>query len=192
MPRVLCKQEVSTIIVWGWRLYIPKGLANEGHEEIWSEREAITSLHWAISHSWEVWNRGIQAGVTTVIGRSPWHLSHIVAEEVLEGTHGCCISRSGTARVRFDISRALDQDLRSKESCPKVEDTQVLQDPMEQPYGRRSNKWEWRFSLFSPSEVWATVVRECAIVHCPIMTFLLSNLGTIFCFRGEGYNTPCI
>jgi hypothetical protein len=89
-----------------------------------------------------LWNRGIQAGVTTVIGRSPRHLPHVTVEEVLEGTRGCGISGSGTTRVRFDMSRAPDQDLRSKESCHKVEDDQVLQDPMEQPYDRRSNTGE--------------------------------------------------
>jgi hypothetical protein len=45
-------------------------------------------------------------------------------------------------RVRFYISQAPNQDLGSKESYHKVEDDQVLQDRMEQPYGRRSNMGE--------------------------------------------------
>jgi hypothetical protein len=61
---------------------------------------------------------------------------------VIEGTRGCGITGSGTIRVRFDISQAPDQDLRSKESCHKAEDNQVLQDPIEQPYSRRSNMGE--------------------------------------------------
>jgi hypothetical protein len=61
---------------------------------------------------------------------------------VLKGTRECGITGGGTTRVRFDISRAPDQDLGSKESCHKAEDDQVLQDPMEQPYGRRSNMGE--------------------------------------------------
>jgi hypothetical protein len=89
-----------------------------------------------------MWNRGIQAGVTTVNGRTPQHLPCITAKEVLEGTRGCGIIGSDTARVRFDISRAPDQDLGSKESCHKAEDDQVVQDPMEQPYSRRSNMGE--------------------------------------------------
>jgi hypothetical protein len=75
------------------------------------------------------------------------------------------------ARVRFDISRAPDQDLGSKESCHEAEDDQVLQVLMEQPYGRRSNMGEWRFSPFSPSGVWPSVVRERAIVRCPFRNF---------------------
>jgi hypothetical protein len=61
---------------------------------------------------------------------------------VLEDTHGYGITESDIARVKFDISRAPDQDLGSKESCHKAEDDELLQDPMEQPYGRRSNKEE--------------------------------------------------
>jgi hypothetical protein len=89
-----------------------------------------------------VWNRSIQAGVTTVNGRSQRHLSRVITEEVLHGTRGCGIIGSGTTRVRFDISRAPDQDLGSKESCHEAEDDQVLQDPMEQPHGRRNNMGE--------------------------------------------------
>jgi hypothetical protein len=63
------------------------------------------------------WNRGIQGRVTTVVGRSSRHLPRIAAKEVLEGTSGSCNTRSGTPRVRFDISRASDQDLGPKELC---------------------------------------------------------------------------
>jgi hypothetical protein len=42
----------------------------------------------------------------------------------------------------LDISRTSDQDLRPKESCHKAQDNQVLQDPREQRYGRRSNMGE--------------------------------------------------
>jgi hypothetical protein len=63
----------------------------------------------------------------------------MTAGEVLEGTHGCGIARSGTARGRFDIPRAPNQDLGSKQSCYKVQDDHVLQDSMDQPYHRRSN-----------------------------------------------------
>jgi hypothetical protein len=43
------------------------------------------------------------------------------------------------AQGRFDIPRAPNQDLRSKESCHEVQGDQVLQGSMEQPYYRRSN-----------------------------------------------------
>jgi hypothetical protein len=86
-----------------------------------------------------MWNRGLQTGVTTVIGRSSRHLSRIAVEEVLEGTHGCCIAESGTTRGRLDVSQAPDQDLGSKESCYKVQDDQVFQDSIEQLYYRRSD-----------------------------------------------------
>jgi hypothetical protein len=69
---------------------------------------------------------------------------------VLEGTRGFGITGSGTARGRFDISRAPDQDLGSKELCHKVEDDQVLQDPLEQPYCRRSDMGKRGFPPFSP------------------------------------------
>jgi hypothetical protein len=45
---------VPTFTVWGWRPHVLKGFANEGREEIWSEREAIASLYWTIPNSWEV------------------------------------------------------------------------------------------------------------------------------------------
>jgi hypothetical protein len=38
-----------------------------------------------------------------------------------------------------------------QESCHKAQDDQVLQDPMEQPHGRRSNMGKRGFSPFSPS-----------------------------------------
>jgi hypothetical protein len=76
-----------------------------------------------------MWNRDIQAGVTIVVDRSLRHLPCVTTEEVLEGTHGCGIAGSGTARGRFDISRASDQDFGSKESRHKAQDNQVLQDP---------------------------------------------------------------
>jgi hypothetical protein len=86
-----------------------------------------------------MWEGGIQVGVTTIIGTSSQHLPRISAKEVFEGTRGCCIVGSGTTRDGFDISQTSDQDLGSKESGHKMQDDQVLQDPMEQPYGRRSN-----------------------------------------------------
>jgi hypothetical protein len=82
----------ATFIVWGWRPHILKGVANEGHEEIWSKKEAITSLYWTIPNCWEVWKCGIQIGVTTIIGRSSRHLARISTKEVFEGTHGCRIA----------------------------------------------------------------------------------------------------
>jgi hypothetical protein len=139
VPRELCKQEALTFTVWGWRPHILKGFTNEGCKEIWSEREAITSLYWTIPNSWEVWKGGIQVGLTTVIDRSSWHLPRISAKEVFEGTRGCCIAESGTTRDRCDISWTSDQDLGPKESCHKAQDDQILQDPMEQPHRRRSN-----------------------------------------------------
>jgi hypothetical protein len=61
---------------------------------------------------------------------------------MLEGTRGYCISESGTTQDGFDTSRTSDQDLAPKESCHKAQDDQVLQGPMEQPYGIRSNMGE--------------------------------------------------
>jgi hypothetical protein len=170
-PRELCKQEMSTFIVWGWRSCVLEGFSNEGREEIWSERETVTSLYWTVPNSWEVWKGGIEVGVTTIIGRSSWHLPRILAKEVFEGTHGCYIARSGTTRDRLDISWTSDQVLGLKESCHKVQDDQVLQDPMEQPHYRRSNMGEWRFSPFSPSGFRVAVVRECATIRCHFWTF---------------------
>jgi hypothetical protein len=74
----------------------------------------------------EVWKCGIQAGITTVVGRSSRHLPCILAKEVLEGTHEYCITGSGTTRNRLGISQTSDQDLESKESCHKAQDDQVL------------------------------------------------------------------
>jgi hypothetical protein len=85
---------------------------------------------------------GIQVGVTTVNGRGSQHLPRISAKEVFEGTRGCCIVRSGTTRDGLDISRTSDQYLGPKESGHNTKDDQVLQDLMEQPYGRRSNMGE--------------------------------------------------
>jgi hypothetical protein len=50
-PRELYKQEASTLTVSGWRPRVLKGFANEGCEEIWGEREAITLLYWTIPNS---------------------------------------------------------------------------------------------------------------------------------------------
>jgi hypothetical protein len=63
--------------------------------------------------------------------------------------------------------KILDQ----KSECHKKEDNQVLQDPMEQPYCRRSDMGKRGFPLFSLSGFRATVVRECAIVRCHFSTF---------------------
>jgi hypothetical protein len=68
------------------------GNADEGHEEGRDEREVSTLIHRTIPIPREMWNHGIQAGVTTVIGRSSQNLPRIIAEEVLEGIHGCCIA----------------------------------------------------------------------------------------------------
>jgi hypothetical protein len=89
-----------------------------------------------------VWEGGIEVGVTTVIGRSSRHLPRISAKEVFEGTRGYCIAESGTTRHGLDISRTSHIDLGPKESCHEAQDDQVLQDPMEHPYGRRSNMGE--------------------------------------------------
>jgi hypothetical protein len=167
MPRELCKQKAPALTVWDWRSCVPKGFINEGREEVWGKREVVTSLHRTIPHTREMWNRDIQVGVTTIASRSSRHLPRIVAEEVLEGTCGCGVVRSDTARGRFDIPWAPDQDLGWKESCYKAQDDQVLQYSMEQPYHRRSNVGKQEFSPFSPSKLWVTIVRERATIRCP-------------------------
>jgi hypothetical protein len=64
-----------------------------------------------------VWTRGIQIGVTTILGKSTRHLPHVTTEEVSERSHRCSTARSDTAQSRFDLSRAPDQDLGSEGSC---------------------------------------------------------------------------
>jgi hypothetical protein len=63
---------------------------------------------WTVSNSGEVWEGGIQVRVTTVIVRSSRYLPRIAAKEVFEGTRGCCITGSGTARHGSDVSRTSD------------------------------------------------------------------------------------
>jgi hypothetical protein len=126
MSSGLCKQEMLTFTVWDWRSCVLKGFTSEGRKEVWSERKAITMLHRTIPHTWEVWKCGIQARITTVVGRGLRHLPRILAKEVFEGTHGCYIIESGTTRSRLDISWTSDQDLGPKESCHKAQDNQVL------------------------------------------------------------------
>jgi hypothetical protein len=70
VPRELCKQEASTFGVRSLRSGVPQAFTHEWHEEIWNERKASTSLHWTISHPWEVWERGVQVGTATVVGRN--------------------------------------------------------------------------------------------------------------------------
>jgi hypothetical protein len=39
---------VPTLGVQSWRSHVLEGLANEGHEDVWNEREVLTSLHQTI------------------------------------------------------------------------------------------------------------------------------------------------
>jgi hypothetical protein len=55
---------------------------------------------------------------------------------VFEGTRGCYIAGSGNTRNGLNGSQTSDQDLGPEESDHKMQDDQVLQDPMDQPYGR--------------------------------------------------------
>jgi hypothetical protein len=144
VPRELWKQEALTFTVRGWRPLILKGFANEGCAEIWSEREAITSLYWTLANSWEIWKCGIQVGVTTIIGRSSQHLPRISAKEVFEGTRGCCIARSGTTRDRHEISRTSDQVLGPIKSCHKAQDEATM----------RKKKQHGRVKTFSILVIW--------------------------------------
>jgi hypothetical protein len=184
-PRELCKQETPTFTVWSWGPRVLKGFTNEGREEVWSEREAITSLYWTIPNSSEVWKGGIQVRVITVIDRSSRHFPHISTKEVFEGTHGRRIAESGTTRDGLDISRTSAQDLGPKESCHKAQDDQVLQDPMQQSYERRSNMAEWRISPFSPSGFWVAVERERATVRCSFEPFSFQISGCDFVLGGR-------
>jgi hypothetical protein len=61
MPRGLCKQEAMTLGVWSTRSCVLEGLTNEGHEEVWGQRKVSASLHWAIPHTQEMWDRGLHA-----------------------------------------------------------------------------------------------------------------------------------
>jgi hypothetical protein len=69
-----------------------------------------------------------------------FHVSQL--KKCLKTTVDIVFTGSGNARYGFDISRTSDQDLGPKESCHKAQDDQFLQDPMEQPYRRRSNMGE--------------------------------------------------
>jgi MOSC domain-containing protein YiiM len=57
-----------------------------------------------------VWTCDIQVGVTTIIGMSSRHHPCVAIEEMLEGTRGCSVARSDTARSGFYIPRAPNQD----------------------------------------------------------------------------------
>jgi hypothetical protein len=83
VPTELCKQEASTLGVQDWEPRILEGLAIEGCEEVLGERKVRTSLHQTIPHPREVWTRGLQAGLTTILSGSPRHLPRVATEEVL-------------------------------------------------------------------------------------------------------------
>jgi hypothetical protein len=120
---------------------------------------------------------------------SPRHLPCVTVEEVLEGTRGCGIIGSGTTRVRFDISRAPDQDLRSKESCLRWKTIKFY-------------KIQWRNHTVEEA-TWESEDFLCShhpefdlhgnvqLFAVPLGHFLLSNLRTRFCFGvGRGAVTP--
>jgi hypothetical protein len=126
IPRELCKQEVLTLGVRGWKPPILEGFANEGCEQVWGERKVSTSLHQTISHPQEMWTCGLQAGLTTVVSRSSRHLPRVTTEEVLEGTRCCRITWSDTGRGTLDLPQASNQSPGSEGLCHKVKDNQVL------------------------------------------------------------------
>jgi hypothetical protein len=41
--------------------------ANKRHEEVWGERKVSASLHRIVPHPREVWNCGLQVGLTTIL-----------------------------------------------------------------------------------------------------------------------------
>jgi hypothetical protein len=48
---------------------------------------------------------------------SSQHILCIITEEVLEGTHGCCIAVSDTARSRFDLYRKHPIKILDQKDC---------------------------------------------------------------------------
>jgi hypothetical protein len=92
MPRDLCKQEASTFGIRSWKLGVFESLTDESREEVWGEGKVSASLHRTVSHPREVWNYGLQAGLTTILGRSSRYLPCVVIEEMLKSTRGCRVA----------------------------------------------------------------------------------------------------
>jgi hypothetical protein len=69
MLRELYKQKAPTLGVCSWGSCVSEGFADERHEKVWNERKTSTSLHWTIPYPWEVWERGMQVGIATVVGK---------------------------------------------------------------------------------------------------------------------------
>jgi hypothetical protein len=72
-----------------------------------------------------------------------------------------------------------------------MQNYQVLQRAMEQPYRGRSHLGECRIPPSAPSRLHFTVVRVCATVRCPYwdLSSSFKSQDEIF-VRGEGCNTP--
>jgi hypothetical protein len=67
-------------------------------ENVWVKREANTSLHWTLSHLEEMWDRGLQVELASIINWSSRHIPRVTTKEMLEGTRGGCIIQSDTAQ----------------------------------------------------------------------------------------------
>jgi hypothetical protein len=171
MPRELCEQKMSTIGDGNRRSRLPTGCTDEGSEKVWDERKVRTSLHQTFSYSEEVWTRGTQIGVTAIPGRTSWHLPRVATEEVSESTHGCNISGTDTARSRFYLSRAPYQDFGSEWSNHSEE-------------GATWENEEFLCSHHLDFDYYREGTCDCLLSL--IGSFVLSNLRTRFCFRGEG------
>jgi hypothetical protein len=84
MPIDLCKQEASTIGIRSWKSCVLESLTDERREEVWGERKVSASLHRIVPHPREVWNCGLQVGLTTILSWSSRHLSCVTIKEMFK------------------------------------------------------------------------------------------------------------
>jgi hypothetical protein len=104
------------IILFGLRT-ANKCLTNERCEEVWGEMKVSALLHRAIPHPQEMWDRSLQTWPAAILSWSSRRLPHIAIEEMLEGTRGCCVAWSDTARCWLVAPQTPNKSLGLEGSC---------------------------------------------------------------------------
>jgi hypothetical protein len=191
-PRELCKQEMLTFTVWGWRSCVLEGFTNEGRKEVWSERKASPRYIESFLILEKCGNVAykLELPLSLVEVHDIFHVS--LLKKCLKAPVDVVLPEVAPLETDLTYPKHPIKMLNKKS---RVTRHNTIKFYKVQWSNHTVEEATWESEISSVLAIWISSYHSEGMCDCSLSLFkpfLLSNLGTRFCFRGEGCNIPSL
>ena len=135
----LCWHQKKGTQFWSGRLCLLEGVTHQRNQKVWSQRQASTSLYWAVSDSSKTWRSGLSTQLTGEFVRCARCVPCVLVEEMLESARRAIASRGSWSSGRSDLYWEANSNSGDSRSGHSEKYHQDVQSQMGSSLRRRSN-----------------------------------------------------